>query len=698
MNGDRPAGRDRLSDGRSGAAARLAGYSFLILFFELALIRYVPGHVRVFGFYLNFVLMATFLGMGVGLLRVEAASRLRWLAVPATLALLLAVRFLAHVPVEVPLDTDEALWGVFEPTPSALRLGILPTTTVLFALCAAFFVPLGALLGAEFRRFRPLVAYSLDIGGSLVGILAFGLLSLLRTTPPVWFGIGAAVWVVLALDTRRYAAAMAAVGAAAVALALTTTGPRPEYWSPYYRINVERGNEWLYRLSVNGSVHQYMIDFRSEAVDSSDFVRAVRTDYLAPYSLLRGVDTVLVVGAGTGNDVALLLQAGVRYVDAVEIDPIILEIGRAANFQDPYTDPRVHVHLDDARAYLDRTDRQYDAIVLGTLDSQTLLSGMSSLRLDNYVYTVEAFQAMRARLKPGGSLITYHMSPADYIGAKIYRLVESAFGTPPVVIFEPSHRLFNYTFIAGAAAARAPDWRPPAALVGMNVSLPRDDWPYLYLRSRTLPDHYVRALAMVLAVALVMVVLGMGPGRLRATQFDWPLFFMGAGFLLVETKSVSEISLLFGATWTVNLAVFSSILCVILAANLWVLRRPPKGTAWPFVGLFASLAVAYAVPARDLLPFGLAGRWVLGGLLVALPVLFAAVIFAVLFRTRSATATSSLAANLLGAIVGGVLEYSAMVVGIKGLYVLAAGCYLAVILTSARWRPAVEVVPQPGEG
>lgn len=692
------AGSGRSADGRGGAAVRLAGYSFLILFFELALIRYVPGHVRVFGFYLNFVLMATFLGMGVGLLRVEAVSRLRWLAAPATLALLLTVRLLADVPVEVPLDTDEVLWGVFEPTaPSALRLGILPTTTLLFALCAVFFVPLGALLGAEFRRFRPLVAYSLDIGGSLAGILAFGLLSLLRTTPPVWFGIGAAVWVVLSLDARRYAATLAAIGAAAVALALTTTGPRPEYWSPYYRINVERGNEWLYRLSVNGSVHQYMIDFRAEAVDSSDFVRAVRTDYLAPYSLLRGVDTVLVVGAGTGNDVALLLQAGVRYVDAVEIDPVILEIGRAANFQDPYADPRVHVHLDDARAFLDRSDRRYDAIVLGTLDSQTLLSGMSSLRLDNYVYTVEAFRAMRTRLKPDGSLITYHMSPADYIGAKIYRLVESAFGTPPVVIFEPSHRLFNYTFIAGAAAARAPEWRPPAALVGMQVSLPEDDWPYLYLRSRTLPDHYVRALAMVLAVALVMVVLGMGPGRLRATRFDWPLFFMGAGFLLVETKSVSEISLLFGATWTVNLAVFSSILCVILAANLWVLRRPPKGTAWPFVGLFASLAVAYAVPARDLLPFGLAGRWVLGGLLVALPVLFAAVIFAVLFRTRSGTATASLAANLLGAIVGGVLEYAAMVIGIKGLYLVAAGCYLAVVLTSARWRAPADAVPQLGE-
>ncbi|MBE0591868.1 MAG: hypothetical protein IH616_05650 [Gemmatimonadales bacterium] len=111
------------------------------------------------------------------------------------------------------------------------------------------------------------------------------------------------------------------------------------------------------------------------------------------------------------------------------------------------------------------------------------------------------------------------------------------------------------------------------------------------------------------------------------------------------------------------------------------------------MGLFVSLAIAYSVPARDLLPFGLAGRWVLGGLLVALPVLFAAVIFAVLFRTRTATATSSLAANLLGAIVGGVLEYSAMVVGIKGLYVIAAACYLAVALSSGRAYPKVVPVP-----
>ena len=130
------------------AARRLAGYSFLILFFELALIRYLPGYVRVFGFYLNFVLIATFLGMGVGLLRAESARRLRWLSLPVTVVLLAAVYVLADVLVQVPADSDEVLWAIYPAQWEARRtLGVLPTTTILFTLCALFFVPLGALLG-----------------------------------------------------------------------------------------------------------------------------------------------------------------------------------------------------------------------------------------------------------------------------------------------------------------------------------------------------------------------------------------------------------------------------------------------------------------------------------------------------------------------------------------------------------------------
>jgi hypothetical protein len=488
----------------------LAGYSFLILFFELALIRYLPAYVRVFGFYLNFVLLATFLGMGVGLLRADAARRLRWLVLPAVLGLFLAAKVFSNVLVEPPRDPDEPLWAVYVGLPETVRrVGILPVATILFALAALFFVPLGACLGREFRKFAPLHAYSLDIGGSLVGILAFAAASAWGTPPVLWFGAGFGLWTLLSLRDRGYALGVAGAGAAAVAGAAWTAGPAPEYWSPYYRVNV-RAHAAGYVVYVNGSMHQFLLALDTASVRRHPFLAAVRADYLRPFERVARVDTALVLGAGTGNDVGLLLEMGARYVDAVEIDPAILALGRAGRDPSPYDDPRVHAVVDDARAFLRRTDRRYDVIVLGTLDSQTLLSGMSSLRLDNYVYTVEAFRAARVHLKPGGALVTYHMSPLPWIAAKIRGLLREAFGEEPVAWFEPQHRLFNYTFVSGGRALPAP---PAPAWVLQDAAVPTDDWPYLYLRRPTLPGHYLRALAAVLACALLAV----GAARARSS-------------------------------------------------------------------------------------------------------------------------------------------------------------------------------------
>jgi uncharacterized membrane protein (UPF0136 family) len=164
------------------------------------------------------------------------------------------------------------------------------------------------------------------------------------------------------------------------------------------------------------------------------------------------------------------------------------------------------------------------------------------------------------------------------------------------------------------------------------------------------------------------------------------MFLLGAGFLLVETKSVTEMSLLFGSTWTVNLLVFTSILLMVLAANLFVQSRRPMRLGPLFAGLFASLATAYALPASSLLWLGTGGQWLLGGLMVALPIFFAALIFSTLLA-RSADPARALAYNLLGAIVGGVLEYSSMAVGIKALYLLAAAIYLGTLFFARRRLP-----------
>ncbi len=679
------------------SALRLAGFSFLILFLELALIRYVAAYVRVFGFYVNFVLIATFLGMGVGLLRAASAQRLKWMGPVVLVALLGLVRVFAATSIRVNPDEHEALWSIF-PHVSG-EIAIVPAVLILFTMCTLLFVPLGALMGAEFRKFRPLVAYSYDIGGSLAGVILFGLMSALHTVPLAWFAIALAVWFALSLDDRRFIVALAPLGAAALLLVAKTAAPQGEYWSPYYRITTDhRAN--LTRVSVNGALHQYMVNFAAAGDTGRGklgaFIAQTKSAYLLPYSFVPSVDTALVVGAGTGNDVALLLGLGAKYIDAVEIDPTIYSLGKSEHFMHPYNDPRVHVHVNDARAFLRRSSQHYDVITMGTLDSQTLLSGMSSVRLDNYVYTVESMESARDHLKPDGSLIAYHLSPRPYIAAKVFQIIAVAFGQPPRAIRQDSG-LFNLTVIAGAGAAGA-HLLPKDSVLLAEVTLPHDDWPYLYLSEPVIPAHYLTALAGVLAIAVLLIgVAGWGELRRREREDadrrgDIALFAMGVGFLLLESKSVTEMSLLFGSTWNVNLLVFGSILVVIGAANGIVMRFERAMLPKLFIGLFATLALAYAVPAHALLGLGTAGEWFVGGLLVALPIFFAASIFALLLRDR-ADATRGLACNLLGAIIGGVLEYGAMVVGIKALYLIAGAAYLCAMV--AALAPATETVAVP---
>lgn len=657
------------------APLALAGYAFLILLLELALIRYVSAYVRVFGFYLNMVLIATFLGMGIGLLRSSFANRLSWIFLPALPVLLGTVHYFSNTVVTPRADRDEFIWGVFFEISSHVRqIGITPTVVLLFALCALVMVPFGALLGREFRRWPPLTAYSLDIAGSIAGIAVFGLLSAARMPPLVWFALAYAVWAVLSLDRKRY---MLFIGAAAVpSLLLVSAAAKGshEFWSPYYRINVLQGRNW-HSVHVNGSMHQWVVDLGAD----HPIVERIRASYLRPLRLAQRLDNVLVVGSGTGNDVVNLLGLGAKHVDAVEIDPVILGIGRVLHPQKPYADPRVTAVVNDARAFLRQSTKKYDVIVFGTLDSQTLLSGMSSLRLDNYVYTVEAFEAARDRLAPGGLLVTYHMSAEPYISTRIEEMITEAFGRRPLVYKDDRFELFNYTFAIGGGADRLVVQGPQRA-AAHSVPLAHDDWPYLYLRKRTIPMHYLLVLGGVLLTA--MLFLAAGAPRTTWARPEGPMFFLGAGFLLLETKSVTEMSLLFGSTWHVNLLVFSSILLCILIANVFVGKRSPSIHA-AFAGLFAALVIAFAVPVRALLFAGDIGQWVLGGLMVALPIYFAATVFASLLKGHR-DPTRALGFNLLGAILGGVLEYLSMLVGTKGLYLVAAVIYMLAYWTYRR--------------
>jgi SAM-dependent methyltransferase len=664
-----------------GDGLRLFLAAFTALFLELALIRFEPAYVRVVGYYTNLILIASFLGLGIGFLLSGSRRRLEGFLLPLVLLVAVAVAFFHGVVVVNPENTDEPLW-LIDYGGDALRMSITPVVLVHFVVSAAALVPLGQVMGRLFGRFDRLRAYSLDLGGSFCGVVAFGLLSALRTGPVVWFSIVSVVALVVLLKTPLERGLGVASSVAILAI-VVSLAPPDSMWSPYYMVEIDQVSDSRKILRTNGTLHQVMLDF--ERVDDS-YVKRTRDRFEVAYKAAKSLDDVLVVGAGTGNDLAMALRMGAKRIDAVEIDPLFPQIGAEHHFQNPYADERVTVHISDARRWFKRTDRRYDLIVFGTVDSQALLSGMSSIRLDNYIYTEESFKEAFALLKPGGTVAVFHMSVVPYIADRILLLMEKASGRRPLALDFPDHTLFNALFLSNPDLPEVfgtPEFE--ARLAALEV--PTDDWPFLYLRRRMIPSHYLK----VVVGILVITLLTTGPALMRRRnaglpgRFDGPLFLLGAGFLLLETRSVTEMSLMFGSTWTVNLLVFGSILAALWGANLFVLKRGPDGfDVRVLVGLLTLAIVGTtAIPASFFSSLPPVPGILSGGLYVAAPILLAGLLFPVLFA-RAADAQAAFASNLMGAIAGGCTEYLTMQLGITALAYLAATFYLAALLWHLR--------------
>jgi hypothetical protein len=210
-----------------------------------------------------------------------------------------------------------------------------------------------------------------------------------------------------------------------------------------------------------------------------------------------------------------------------------------------------------------------------------------------------------------------------------------------------------------------------------------DDWPFLYLREPTVPLLNIRGMAIVAALSLVLL-LAFAP--VRTLRPNGRMFFLGAGFMLLETKSVVHMALLFGSTWYVNSVVFFAILVMILLGNLYVLAMKPR-RLWPFYALLvAALLVNAYVPMSDFLNLPGAAKVVASCAVVFVPIFFAGVIFATSFRD-SRQPDVDFGSNIGGVILGGLCENLSLVLGFSHLILVAAAFYLL----SALLRPRVAV-------
>jgi hypothetical protein len=344
----------------------------------------------------------------------------------------------------------------------------------------------------------------------------------------------------------------------------------------------------------------------------------------------------------------------------------------------PYDDPQVTLITDDARSFFEESTDRYDVIAFGLLDSHTLLSGLSSVRLDSFVYTIESFEQVRDHLAEDGVAVVTFATSTPWIEERLGRMLEEVFGAGNVFAHWGA---VGTTFVTGSvseyqlAEAELVIWQPDSA--AENLPLTTDDWPYLYLRTRTVPPAYWQALLLIGVTCLILFRRSF-PAVLRP---NWHFWLLGAAFLLVEFKSITELALLFGTTWIVNALAVSGVLLMVLLANLVVLWRPRVNLRLVYGLLFGSLVLTYFFPLNRLIGLSPFVRALVSVILLSLPLFFSGLIFGESLR-RTGNAAKPLASNLSGSVAGGVLEYGSLLWGIKSLYVIAAVVYIGALIAS----------------
>lgn len=181
---------------------------------------------------------------------------------------------------------------------------------------------------------------------------------------------------------------------------ITQTG-----WNAYSRIDAVEGidRRELARLFIDSDAWTGVREWDGRIESAKD----LRDSYRAlPFRLVPNADT-LIIGPGGGPDVVAALASGSRKVTAVEMNPLMLKFvrhygPRAANL---YDRPDVEAVLSEGRNFISRTDRKFDIILMGFVDSwASVASGGLSLS-ENYLYTAEAFRAYYDHLKDDGILV-----------------------------------------------------------------------------------------------------------------------------------------------------------------------------------------------------------------------------------------------------------------------------------------------------
>lgn len=689
----------------------LISLSFVILFLELLLIRLVAAEIRIFAYLSNLVLLAVFLGSGLGMLIKRRLSPLFssfWLCL---IVAIISLKLFSGITDWLSPLSESFVWFQASSVSILGALAGLTLTLVLFSSIAAVFLPLGQKLGEILSASpKPILAYSLNIVASLAGMWIFQAFSFWAVSPFLGIVLGQIALFFLTGKPERRWSFLFLFSTAIFALFSVGGVNEKVVWSPYQKLTLSPLTEGQflssgYLLQVNNVGYMGLLDLSDEYLEkisrelkeknllpsfNGSTTLAIDTErsrsinlrfldqYSLPFILKPGSQGVLLVGAGAGNDAAAALRAKIPEIDAVEIDPKILEIGRNFHPENPYSDSTVKTIVADGRSFFKTTKKQYDLVIMGLADSHALSSSLTNLQLDNYLYTRESFREVKNILKPDGLLFVSFDVRRPWIGERIQKSILDGFGHRPLVFSLQDASAFGWggvIFVAGKEAGVLDEYLSKnqelkefieSRQLGFDdtTNSLSDNWPYLYLDKPRLPRIHLLVFLPLLAILFLSRRVISFEGRFR-----WDFFFLGAGFLLYEFQNINRTALVFGNTWQTSLLTITAVLSFILLANLIrALRLVPLKLSYAF--LFLSLGLQFFIPLPVFNSLTGATKYFATLSWLNLPFLFSSLIFISLFSTAREK-TVVLGSNLLGSVVGGLLSVLSFVWGIKSVLVIS---------------------------
>lgn len=691
---------------------KLFAISFVMLFMELFLIRWVSTEIRIFAYVANLAILSCLLGIGIGCyLSNKKHNILFSIAALAAIVVCVDAQSFRNITEMLSGFTDSVIWYESVKTEKllpAIQGAIL--TSIMFVTILVSFIPIGQILAKLMESHKNIIkGYSVNIVGSLAGVWGFNLFSFASLDP--WVGFAVIIALLLIFSEKQkftVLAGLAALFLMAVVSNVIRTDTFKTIWSPYQKLdlcnNAFRGIQNGYCLKVNNVGYMSLIDLSDDFIAKhpesyNPIMRRYMCHYELPYLFTDKRDDSLIIGAGGGNDVAGALRSGVRKIDAVEIDPKIYEIGKKYHPEKPYQDDRVNLIVNDARAFLKRADKKYDVISFGLLDSHVLSSNYNNIRPDHYVYTLESIEETKRLLKDDGILTVIFAAHRPWIINRIYGIIKKVYGEVPYVFFiHSSNEGYGWggvMFVTGKNTPKIKKYfesnRILKTLVEKNrqvcndnVILTTDDWPYLYVEKPSLPRmHILIIISLVIILFMVKRFLMISERR----GIDFHFFLLGAAFVLLEFQNISKGALLFGSTWIVNSYIISAILLLILASNVFVYYIKPKAIMPYYLALFISIVVLYVLPLDIFNNFGVWVKSLIGVMVLNIPVFFAGVIFITSFK-RAEEKNIALGSNILGSVAGGILEMMSFLIGIKALLLVLLITYILSLLAYKKNIPS----------